>query len=72
MAHGDTLPPPFLDEDGIWRDPIPIEQMTRKQRSTYVKLLREDAGFSHPRSELRQAREQMAEFLAHLAPPSSG
>lgn len=69
MTDPDALPPLVLDENGIWRDPMPLEQMTPRQRARYVRLLREDAGFAPNKVEMRRAREELEAFLDEVLHP---
>lgn len=64
MRDPDALPPPILDKDGVWRDPMPIEAMTPKQRRRFVRMLREDSDTMGPRGDLMRAREQVEEVVA--------
>ena len=43
---------PIRDSEGVLRDPIPIDQMTPRQRARYVAMLREEAkGLPRPPDE---------------------
>jgi len=64
MHDPDALPPPILDKDGVWRDPMALEAMTPKQRARYVRMLREDSNTMGPRGVLRRARELVDEVVA--------
>jgi hypothetical protein len=66
------LPPPILDEHGIWRDPMPLASMTPRQRGRYVRLLREDAGFAPHGHEMRRAREQLERLLERMCGSERG
>jgi hypothetical protein len=72
MHEPDAPPPPILDKDGVWRDAMPLEAMTPKQRARYVRMLREDACNAAHKSEIRRAREQLEAFLEVVLNPESG
>jgi hypothetical protein len=70
MKDDDLVPPPVLDKDGVWRDPMPLEAMTPKQRGRYVRMLREDANYMGPRGDLRYAREQVERIVEQSSGPT--
>lgn len=53
MHDLDAPLPPVLDKEGVWRDPLPLEEMTPKQRAGYVRFLREQAAGQSARLEGR-------------------
>jgi hypothetical protein len=61
-----------LDKDGVWRDPMPFDAMTPKQRRRYVKMLREDSDTMGPRGDLQRAREQVDEVVARAKEGAAG
>ena len=64
-----TYPLPLIqqDQDGVWRDPMPLEAMSPRQRGLFVRLLREDAGFGGPKAVMRQARAFVEEIISLAA-----
>jgi hypothetical protein len=69
MKDDDLVPLPVLGKDGVWRDPMPLEAMTPKQRARYVRMLREDADCMGPRGDLRYAREQVERIAEQASGP---
>lgn len=47
------LPLSQQDQDGVLRDPMPLEEMTPRQRGLFVRLIHEDAGFAVSRAAMR-------------------
>ncbi len=70
MKDDDFVPPPVLGKDGVWRDPMPLEAMTPKQRARYVRMLREDVSRACPRGDLQYAREQVERIVEQATDPT--